>query len=320
MAQVVAGFASSHASTFRDPTEWDERRVFVRRGYVRRFGQDPPPEPAEVFEEALEGNMARYQRIHHGLESLRRQLEALQPATLVLIGDDQNENFREDNLPQFAIYVGEEAAAGFIDGKPGPRYRCDAPLARAILEEAVEGGFDLASSNRLGGDVLMSHAHWQVLRFLDPDCRVLIVPIFVNAIHTPAPNPARCYAFGQALQRALESRDDGKRVVIYASGGLSHFTHSYPWPDSRGPHPLGWIDVEFDREVVRWMAEGRGSQLAQLTSRDLSDHGDIEMRQWIVLLGALGDRKPQFLTYEPFFRAVMGMAVGYWDVRPDGHG
>ena len=34
--------------------------------------------------------------------------------------------------------------------------------------------------------------------------------------------PARRYALGQALRRAIERWDSGKRVAIMASGGLSH--------------------------------------------------------------------------------------------------
>jgi hypothetical protein len=40
------------------------------------------------------------------------------------------------------------------------------------------------------------------------------------------------------------------------------------------------------------------------------------MRQWIVLQGALGEARPKHLVYEPFFRGVMGMAVGLWELEP----
>ena len=36
------------------------------------------------------------------------------------------------------------------------------------------------------------------------------------------------------------------------------------------------------------------------------------LRQWIVMLGALGAAKPEFLVYAPLYRSIMGMGVGWW--------
>ncbi len=58
------------------------------------------------------------------------------------------------------------------------------------------------------------------------------------------------------------------------------------------------------------MLQGCGQELAKLSSKDLLDNGDIELRQWIMML----DHKPQQLLYELFYRGVFGMAVGYWDL------
>jgi hypothetical protein len=310
MSQIAAALASSHAMAFYGPEAWDERRAIVRARYTRQYGVEPPEQP-EIDGETFEGNQARYARIRDGFELLRRQMEALRPDTIVLIGDDQGENYREDNLPQFAIYIGDELVAG--RGGSGRRYRCDTALARAILMEGVEAGFDLASSKRFPDDALISHAHVQVMDFLDPEASIPVVPIFINAIHVPAPTPRRCLELGQLLRTIIEAQPDDKRVVLYASGGLSHFTSGYPWPHYEGPHTLGWISVDFDRRVVETIAAGRGAELARLSSKDLLDNGDIEMRQWITLVGTIGDRKPDHIVYEPFFRGLMGMATAYWD-------
>jgi hypothetical protein len=63
---------------------------------------------------------------------------------------------------------------------------------------------------------------------------------------------------------AVESIQDGKRVALYASGGLSHFTASYPWPFYKGPCTVGSICQDFDRKIVEAMREGRGSELSRL--------------------------------------------------------
>src|SRR5438309_1659291 len=153
---------------------------------------------------------------------------------------------------------------------------------------------------------------------MDPEGKIPIVPVFINAIHVPAPTPHRCYEFGRALRTAIEAQPDNKRVALYASGGLSHYTAGFPWPHYDGPATLGSIAIDFDRRAVDLMAEGRGAELAKLSSRDILDSGNIEMRQWIVLMGALGDARPDRLVYEPFYRGLMGMAVGSWELE-SGH-
>jgi hypothetical protein len=81
-----------------------------------------------------------------------------------------------------------------------------------------------------------------------------------------------------------------------------------------GSRYVGDISVEFDRRLVAWMRDGEGHRLAGLSSAELIEHGEAELRQWIVLLGAVGAKKPEFLVYEPLFRSIMGMGVGWWDV------
>ena len=72
------------------------------------------------------------------------------------------------------------------------------------------------------------------------------------------------------------------------------------------------LSVEFDRRAIAWMQAGEGHRLAALSSSELIEHGEAELRQWIVLLGAIGSKKPEFLVYEPLFRSIMGMGVAWW--------
>ena len=313
MARIVAGLGSSHAYTFVQPDQWDARRQFTRGNYARRYGEEPPDRP-EVQHETLEANQQRYVRIAAGLEQLRAEFQRLQPDAWILIGDDQDENYREDNLPQFAIYIGDEVKSVGRGSTDGTSYRCDADLARDILIRCVDSGFDLASSKQFPNDALISHAHRDILTYLDPEARVPLIPFFVNAIHVPAPSPARCYELGRAIRRAVEQHAPDKRVVLYASGGWSHFTAGYPWPHYEGPHTVGSIATDFDRRLAEQVAEGRGSAVQDLSSADLLANGGIELRSWCIMLGALGDQKPTDLVYEPFYRGVMGMAVGYWNL------
>lgn len=316
MAQIVAGMASSHAYALWAPDVWDSRRERSREGFERRNGYAAPVQP-QIEQETLEGNLARYHAtIGGGLNKLKEQLTALNPDVFVLIGDDQDEHYRE-HIPQLSIYTGDHLIS--VDRAMDPKnahtteHRCDPELANHVLNTAVEDGFDLASSRCFPDDRLISHAHAQVLGFLNPT--VPVVPVFVNSIHVPSPSPARCYEFGQCIRKAIDSYSERKRVALYASGGLSHFSQGYPYRHYSGPFSLGSISEDFDRRIVGWMREGKGSQLTTLTSKELIDNGEIELRCWITMLGVLGDRKPEWLVYEPFYRGIMGMGVGYWPMN-----
>jgi protocatechuate 4,5-dioxygenase beta chain len=48
------------------------------------------------------------------------------------------------------------------------------------------------------------------------------VPINVNTVQFPLPKASRCFKFGQAIGRAIESWDSDARVVVIGTGGLSH--------------------------------------------------------------------------------------------------
>lgn len=313
MAQIIAAMASSHAYTFLEPKIWDERRAHTRSNYKKRFGVEPPDQP-QVAEETLESNQARYQRIRDGLAFLRAKIFSLRPDVLVVLGDDQNENFLENNLPQFAIYLGKDFVAADREGREGHRYRCDADAAWKILEQCVESGIDLASSTEFPKNHLISHAHREPLEYLQLDGAISIVPIFINAIHVPAPTPARCYQFGETLKEVIGLLPSDKRVMVYASGGLSHFSAGYPWRHYNGPCTLGSICQDFDRRLVDSMTKGEGHKLGALSSNDLIQNGEIELRQWITLMGMVGSCKPEMLVYEAFYRGLLGMAVGYWDL------
>src|SRR6266446_3391404 len=115
------------------------------------------------------------------------------------------------------------------------------------------------------------------------------------------PAPRRCYEWGRALGEILGSRPE--RVALIASGGMSH----YPGTD-RYASP----DFDWDRRVLETLQAGRGSELAAVTGEELDKTGNIELRTWITLLGAVGDRPADVYCYEPSWHH--GNAVVEWRV------
>jgi aromatic ring-opening dioxygenase catalytic subunit (LigB family) len=172
------------------------------------------------------------------------------------------------------------------------------PLARALAEQSIERDFDVTWSQ----DIRLDYAFYVPLHFTMPDPPVPIVPLYVNVYLPPQPTPRRCHAWGRALRAILDARPE--RVALMASGGLSH----YPGTD-RYASP----DFDFDRRLLERLAEGRGRDTAVLTGEELDKAGNVELRTWITLLGAVGDARAEVLCYEPSWHH--GNAVVAWPVR-----
>jgi aromatic ring-opening dioxygenase catalytic subunit (LigB family) len=322
MGTIVGAMLSTHAYTFVDPATWDTRRATrTRRNYAAKYGSVPPERP-EVATETDADIERRFATIRSGFAEVRRRLAEARADTLLIIGNDQDENFSPHLLPQFAVYTGADfrivsrTAGESAAAAAATTYRAAPKLGRAIVEFALESGFDPATIEEFSGGALEAHAHREPLQFYDPAATQTVLPIFVNAIHPPAPSPMRCYAFGRMLRAAIERSPDAGRVLLLASGGLSHFPADFPWREYAGPLTIGAVCADFDRRSVAAMRGGNGALLAALSSADLMANGNDELRQTIVMLGALGTAVPAFLHYEPFYRAIMGIAVGCWDTIP----
>ena len=309
---IVSAFATSHAYTFQEPETWDKRRERSKGNVAKKNAGRLAADTREAQAETLEDNRRRYAPIREAHAKIRERLKQARADAVLLIGDDQAENFTADNMPQLLVYTGGDYLADDWDRKHSATIRNHPEIAKAIVAGCVEEGFDVCWSDEFKTGKLLSHAHTEPVLYLMKEAGVPVVPVFVNAVHPPAPSAKRCYAFGQALARVIERDLPGKRIVLCASGGLSHFSPSHPWAHHVGSRYVGDIAVEFDRKIVEWMRAGEGQRLAEFSSRELIENGEGELRQWIVLLGAIGSAKPEFLVYEPLFRSIMGMGVGYW--------
>ncbi|MBI4629305.1 MAG: hypothetical protein HY729_11375 [Candidatus Rokubacteria bacterium] len=234
-------------------------------------------------------------RVHAAFGRVRQRLTALRPDALAVIAGDHIEAFFLDAVPALAVYAGAECAGTF--GRYRYRFPIHEPLARAIVEEGIGRGFDLAYTQ----DAPLDYAFFVPLHFTMPDPAVPIVPLHVNVYLPPQPTPARCHAWGAALGEIVRSRPE--RVVLMASGGMSHFpgTDRYAAPD-----------FEWDRGVLDALRAGRGRELAALTGAELDRTGNVELRTWIALLGAVGDVKADVYCYEPSWHH--GNAVVEWPV------
>jgi 2,3-dihydroxyphenylpropionate 1,2-dioxygenase len=125
------------------------------------------------------------------------------------------------------------------------------------------------------------------------------VPLHVNVYLPPQPTPRRCYEWGRALGDIFRARPE--RVALVASGGMSHFpgTERYASPD-----------FDWDRRTLETLGAGRGAELARVTGEELDKVGNVELRTWITLLGAVGEARAEVYCYEPSWHH--GNAVVEW--------
>jgi protocatechuate 4,5-dioxygenase beta chain/2,3-dihydroxyphenylpropionate 1,2-dioxygenase len=232
-------------------------------------------------------------RVHAAFARVKARLGQLRPDAIVMVAGDHIEAFFLDAVPALAVYAGTECTGTF--GPYRYRFPIHEPLARAVVEQGIERGFDLLYTQ----GAPLDYAFFVPLHFAMPEPAVPLVPLHVNVYLPPQPTPRRCYEWGRALGDILGARPE--RVALIASGGMSHFpgTDRYASPE-----------FEWDRRTLERLREGRGRELAALTGEELDKTGNVELRTWITLLGAVGSVPADVYCYEPSWHH--GNAVVEW--------
>jgi 2,3-dihydroxyphenylpropionate 1,2-dioxygenase len=154
----------------------------------------------------------------------------LRPDAIVVIGPDHFHASFYDVMPPFII--GVEEADGFGDfGSRSGALPVASELAWSVHAGLTDAGFDPALSYSLTVD----HGLVQSYEMIG-GLGVPLVPIVVNTAAPPLPSLERCVALGSALGAVLRHADVPARVLVVASGGLSHWL---PSNDPRDPTVTG---------------------------------------------------------------------------------
>lgn len=271
-------------------------------------------------------------------DEMKKWLEDTGADIMVLISDDHFNSYFYDHMPSFTIGIGQ--CEGWGDWHL-PKYKIPVQqdLAKHILETGLEKNIDFAFTMKMKVD----HGHTQGIYFLNSELAIPVVPIAVNTSAPPLPTLDRCFQLGEILRSAIESWDSDKKVAIVASGGLSHWV-PIPKIDSEKPedqnliHVLkngrqeiqqldeylqtretrvtqiksGPVNEEWDREFLRLITEKDFQSLRKWSAEFIEENGGNggqEIRNWLVLLGALQSFEPEVACYEPIPEWVTGMAI-----------
>jgi 3-O-methylgallate 3,4-dioxygenase len=289
------------------------RKLLDKRGRPTTYGalleQADPSIKDQIAPKVLE---ARAARCTANIEKLGRMLADAKLDALIIIGDDQHEQFFDDNMPSILIYWGEtiannplhmdedapefwrKARSQFHETAQTRAYPVDARLGLHLIEQLVAHDFDVSHSKRLAKEHGEGHAFGFVHRRLMNDRVVPIVPVALNTYFPPnQPRPRRCYELGKAIREAVRSSRGAERVGILASGGLSHFT----------------VDEELDRGLLDACKRNDAEALASIPAEKLNS-GSSEIRNWITVAGAAAHLKVDWQEYIPCYRSAAGTGCG----------
>ena len=322
MARLAAAFGTSHSPALNSPAQDFSGHAERDTRYAAHLDRNGVPvtyaqllaaaDPALADQCRPEVIAARVAACAAHLDRLAAAIAAARLDALVIVGDDQREQYHDDNMPAFLVYCGETIAnaplelpagapeywrrARSVYHEPGARrdYPVAAGLAQHLVERLIEAEFDVASARTLRHARGEGHAFGFVHRRLMPGDPIPVVPIVVNTYYPPnQPRPRRCLALGRALRAAIDSWPQDARIGVIASGGLSHFT----------------VDEALDRAVLDACARGDGDALGSLPPAKLNS-GSSEIRNWIVTAGAAAGLATVWQEYVPLYRTPAGTGCG----------
>jgi 3-O-methylgallate 3,4-dioxygenase len=322
MPDIVLGLGTSHSPMLNSPAEdYPKHAEIDARGrrLLDKFGRPTTygellarADPAIKDQLKLEVMQERVEKCTAGIERIASQLADARLDALVVVGDDQNEQYGDDNMPAILIYTGEtiannplhmdedapefwrRARSQYHEDDGVRSYPVASGLALHIVNHLMDRGFDISHSKRLGKDIGEGHAFGFVHKRVMKDNVIPIVPVAINTYSAPnQPRPRRCYQLGQEIRKAVCSQTGYERVGIIGSGGLSHF----------------YLDEELDRRVLEACRRKDGEALCSIPPEQLNS-GSSEIRNWIAAAGALEHLEMKLIDYQPCYRSEAGTGIG----------
>jgi hypothetical protein len=291
----------------------------------------PPPMQVEWGEDEGTSFATRHrEQFVSGVRRLRQAIDDFQPDVVLIFGDDQYENFREEIIPPFCVYILDEVesrphALGRI-GDPTPNIwgepddlvmvtKGHPAVGRYLARRLMENDFDMSYAYKLNFHVGLGHAFARTIQYLDYDrtgWNYPVVPFHINAYGSsvirnrgisghlfgdkvsdpdpPGPSPRRCFQLGQTIARLL--KESPWRVVMI---GSSSWSHAFLTAKNYWVYP----DVDSDRKRFEDLAAGRYEVFRDLPLAQIEESGQNELLNWIPLIGAMHElgQKPAFCDF-----------------------
>ena len=270
------------------------------------WGNDEGKSAAARHRETLVGWLGR----------TRAALDAFRPDFVLMWGDDQYENFKEDVVPPYCIAAYDRfkfaMPPGNVWGETDKTYELPGHPrgAKMLATRLIEEGFDTAYAYKPLHHPL-GHAFTNAILYLDyqrTGFAYPIVPFAINCygrrvlaqrgglpvfdrdiseddLDPPAPTPRRLFDLGAATARILAQSP--YRVALLASSGWSHAFLT-------GKNHYLWPDTPADRRMYQALETSDWDTWRSLTGAAVEDSGQQEILNWSCLAGAMSalGRKP----------------------------
>ena len=317
----ILGIGATHYPPGLVPDEykpWPLARMLHTDPRIPTHLQDPAnwPEPMQMEwgdDEGITAHKVHRARVFSAFRQIREEIDAFKPDFILVWGDDQYENFREDIIPPFCVLAYEQLTFQpykRLRGRPNiwnepvdKTFTCPGHRAagRFLTSRLLEAGIDMSYAYKPLHEDGLGHAFANTLLFLDLDrsgWNYPVLPMAVNCYGSsviryrggsteysqepdpPSPSPRRCFEVGQATARIL--KESPWRVVLMASSSWSHafLTEKNHWI---------YPDLASDRAMLEQMRAGdydkwRDTPLAQMEAA-----GQQEVLNWVCLVGAMAE-------------------------------
>jgi gallate dioxygenase len=244
--------------------------------------------------------------IFKGYQPVRDWLAEQKPDVLFFIFNDHVTSFFFDHYSPFVLGIGESYRVADEGGGPRhlPPVKGHTGLAHHIGSAFVADEFDISFFQDKGLD----HGCFSPLCMLWPNQPTwpgAIVPLQVGVLQLPGPSAKRCFNLGKSLRKAIESYPEDLRVVIVATGGLSHQVHG---------ERCGFNNTEWDMQFLE-MFEKDPEKLTEMTVAELATLGgweSAEVVMWMVMRGALS-RQVKKLHQSYYLPSMTALATAIYE-------
>jgi 3-O-methylgallate 3,4-dioxygenase len=270
MADLVLAMGTSHSPSLNHrPEDYPRnaeldrhgRRLLDKSGHPVTYDQLLAQAAPGMAGQITPGRIAeRVDQCNAGQDHLARVLGDARLDALIIVGDDQHEQFHDDNMPAMLVYWGETIPGAA--GSAGLRdYPVASKLGHHVIGHLLDNGFDMSHATEVSYRYGEGHALAFVRARLMQDAALPVLPVLLNTYFPPnQPRPGRCYQLGRALRAAVECWHGAGRIGILASGRLNHYA----------------VDEKLDRRVLKACRERDEETLAvlPLRRRHRMRHGD----------------------------------------------
>ena len=222
---------------------------------------------------------ADFQSLMRAFEGMRKDIEDCRPDALFVISAEHFANFFSNNMPAYAIGMGEYYDGPIEDedwlGIPRTRVPGNKAMSRRLIELILRYA-DVAFAEEWKFD----HGIMVPLHHLTPRYDLPVIPANINCQSPPFSPLRRAYDFGRAVRQAID--DIPERIALISTGGTSH------WPCTPD---TGKINAAWDEEfLLHWANNDREKMISYEDEQIIHSAGGgaLEIRTSIAVAGAAG--------------------------------